>query len=143
MFFQESLRESCSKVEELQQKERERETEREREREREVAREQEREREREREQDLQHSSQALKELETKVRILEQLESQVQVLVERGLVRVQRTPSGQVELQVVSVDPLGSPTGQTSPLVPYLHTETDIVHISTPITPSARPVLSLT
>ena len=113
LFFQESLRESCSKVEELQQKEREREIERESEREREVAREREREKEREREQDLQHSSEALKELETKVRILEQLESQVQVLVERGLVRLERTPSGQVDLQVVPVNPLVSPTGQTS------------------------------
>ena len=102
-------------MEELQQREREREIERETEREKELERAREREKEREREQDLQHSTQALRELETKVQILEQLESQVQVLVERGLVRLERTPSGQVDLQVVSVDPLVSPTGQTSSL----------------------------
>lgn len=96
--FQESLRESQEKT--LQEREQARDEERERER------------EREREQDRSHSSRALKELETKVQVLEQLESQVQVLVERGLVRLERTPSGQAELQVVPADPLVSPTGQT-------------------------------
>ncbi|CAL8260933.1 unnamed protein product [Arctogadus glacialis] len=133
--IKESFRESCSKVEELQQREREREIERETEREKELERAQEREKEREREQDLQHSTQALRELETKVQILEQLESQVQVLVERGLVRLERTPSGQVDLQVVPVDPLVSPTVQ--------HNITDVLQDlpNEPQTPPSEPAAS--
>ncbi|CAL8284537.1 unnamed protein product [Merluccius merluccius] len=136
--FKESLRESCSQVEELQQKERERERAREIEQERE--REREKEQEREREQDLHHSPQALKELETKVQILEQLESQVQVLVQQGVVRLERTPSGQLDLQVVSGDPLVSPTGQTSFLGSLQSDVIDVIDAppTTPQTPPPEP-----
>uniref|UniRef100_UPI0037E8D08F formin-like protein 1 isoform X2 n=1 Tax=Semicossyphus pulcher TaxID=241346 RepID=UPI0037E8D08F len=76
--LKESLRESCSQVTLLQQRERERELERER--------------ERERERDQDRSVQALKELEVKV----------QALVEQGLVRMERSNSGRLDLQVVPV-----------------------------------------
>ncbi|KAI3365015.1 hypothetical protein L3Q82_000951 [Scortum barcoo] len=76
--LKESLRESCSQVTLLQQRERERELERER--------------ERERERDKDRSTQALKELEAKV----------QTLVEQGLVRIQRSSSGQLDVQVIPV-----------------------------------------
>lgn len=74
--LQESLRESCSQVTLLQQREHERELEHQREAERERARE--------------RSTQALKELE----------SRVQALVEQGLLQMRRSPSGHLDLQVV-------------------------------------------
>ncbi|XP_028287712.1 formin-like protein 1 [Parambassis ranga] len=74
--LKETLRESCSQVTLLQQRERERELEYER--------------EKERERDKDRSTQALKELEVKV----------QALVERGLIRIERFSSGQLDLQVV-------------------------------------------
>ncbi|TDG97700.1 hypothetical protein EPR50_G00210740 [Perca flavescens] len=74
--LKESLRESCSQVTLLQQRERERELERER--------------ERERERDKDRSTQALRELEVKV----------QALVEQGLVRMERSASGNLDVQVV-------------------------------------------
>ncbi|XP_062298251.1 formin-like protein 1 [Scomber scombrus] len=76
--LKESLRESCSQVTLLQQRERENELERER--------------ERERERDKDKSTQALKELEAKV----------QALVEQGLVRMERSSSGQLDVQVVPI-----------------------------------------
>ncbi|XP_041817963.1 formin-like protein 1 [Chelmon rostratus] len=76
--LKESLRESCSQVSLLQQRERERELELER--------------ERERERDKDRSTQALRELEAKV----------QDLVEQGLVRMQRSSSGRLDVQVVPV-----------------------------------------
>lgn len=57
---------------------------------RERERELEYERERERERDKDRSTQALKELEVKV----------QALVEQGLIRIERSSSGQLDLQVV-------------------------------------------
>lgn len=86
---QESLRESCSQVSLLQQRERERELELER--------------ERERERDKDRSTQALRELEAKV----------QDLVEQGLVRMQRSSSGRLDVQVVPVIQHVMQTGQTS------------------------------
>lgn len=59
---------------------------------RERERELERETERERERDKDRSTEALKELETKV----------QALVEQGLVRMERSSSGHLDLQMVSV-----------------------------------------
>ncbi|XP_062234892.1 formin-like protein 1 isoform X2 [Platichthys flesus] len=76
--LKESLRESSSQVNLLQQRERESE----------LQRASDREREREREQ----ATQALRELEVKV----------QALVEQGLVRMERSASGHLELQVVPV-----------------------------------------
>ncbi|XP_042371002.1 formin-like protein 2, partial [Plectropomus leopardus] len=76
--LKESLRESCSQVTLLQQRERERELEREM--------------ERERERDRDRCTRALRELEVKV----------QALVEQGLVRMERTSSGQLDVQVVPV-----------------------------------------
>ncbi|XP_034049355.1 formin-like protein 1 [Thalassophryne amazonica] len=73
-----SLRESCAQMTVLQQRERER------------AHEREKDKEREREKDC--SAQALRELEVKV----------QALVEQGLVRIKRSDSGQLDIQVVSV-----------------------------------------
>ncbi|XP_069560575.1 formin-like protein 1 isoform X2 [Brachyistius frenatus] len=74
--LKESLRESCSQVTLLQQRERETELERQR--------------ERERERDKDRSTQVLKELEVKV----------QALVEQGLVRLERSASGRLDVQVV-------------------------------------------
>ncbi|XP_046888077.1 formin-like protein 1 isoform X1 [Hypomesus transpacificus] len=74
--LKESLRESCSQVTTLQQQEREREVEREMERER----------------DRDRSAQALSELEAKV----------QGLVDQGIIRMERTSSGHLELIVVPV-----------------------------------------
>ncbi|KAM9837583.1 formin-like protein 1 [Aulostomus maculatus] len=76
--LKESLRESCGQLTSLQQRQRETDLEREMER------------EREREKD--RSTQALKELEVKV----------QALVDQGLVRMQRSASGQLDIQVVAV-----------------------------------------
>ncbi|XP_035514262.1 formin-like protein 1 [Morone saxatilis] len=76
--LKESLRESCAQVTLLQQRERERELEREG--------------ERERERDKDRSTEALRELEVKV----------QALVEQGLVRMERSPSGHLDIQVVPV-----------------------------------------
>ncbi|KAK7919450.1 hypothetical protein WMY93_010734 [Mugilogobius chulae] len=74
--LKESLRESSAQVSALQQREREREIERER--------------EREAERDRDRTNQALKELEVKV----------QALVDQGLVTMQRSTSGQLDIQVV-------------------------------------------
>ncbi|KAM9425920.1 formin-like protein 1 isoform 1-T1 [Pholidichthys leucotaenia] len=74
--LKESLRESKSKVTLLQQQERDRELEHER--------------EQERERDKDRSTQALRELEAKV----------QALAEQGLVRMERSPSGHLDVQVV-------------------------------------------
>uniref|UniRef100_A0A4W5PHW6 Formin like 1 n=1 Tax=Hucho hucho TaxID=62062 RepID=A0A4W5PHW6_9TELE len=93
----ESLRDSCSQVSSLQQREREREMSQERERDRE------------------RLSQPSSELELKV----------QELQDRGLIRLGRTPSGALDLQVVPVtiieyaptptsEPLLSSTGPTAP-----------------------------
>lgn len=71
--LKENLRESCAQLSTLQQQEQERE----------MSREQERERERERE-----------------RWLKALEQQVQSLVERGLIRMERSESGSVDLNVI-------------------------------------------
>lgn len=76
--LQESLRESSSQVNLLQQRERERDLELERERERQ--------RERDR------AAQALREVEVKV----------QALVQQGLLRMERSPSGHLDVQVVPV-----------------------------------------
>ncbi|KAF7665194.1 hypothetical protein LDENG_00149920 [Lucifuga dentata] len=76
--LKESLRESCSQVTLLQQQEREREIEYER--------------ERERERDKDRSTQALRELEAKV----------QALVDQGLVRMECSSSGDIDIQVVPV-----------------------------------------
>lgn len=76
--FQESLRESSSQVTLLQQRERERDLERER--------------ERERQRDQERSLQALRELEVKVH----------ALVQQGFLRVERSSSGQLDVQVVPV-----------------------------------------
>lgn len=74
--MKESLRESCAQVSALQQRERERELEREK--------------EREMERDKDRSNQALKELEVKV----------QALVDQGLIRMERSSSGHLDIQVV-------------------------------------------
>lgn len=74
--LKESLRESCAQVSALQQRERERELERER--------------ERAIERDKHRSNQALKELEVKV----------QALVDQGLIRMERSSSGHLDIQVV-------------------------------------------
>ncbi|CDQ87022.1 unnamed protein product [Oncorhynchus mykiss] len=95
--LKESLRDSCSQVSSLQQREREREMSQERERDRE------------------RLSQPSSELELKV----------QELQDRGLIRLGRTPSGALDLQVVPVtiieyapapasEPLLSSTGPTAP-----------------------------
>uniref|UniRef100_A0A8C8H422 Formin-like protein 1 n=1 Tax=Oncorhynchus tshawytscha TaxID=74940 RepID=A0A8C8H422_ONCTS len=95
--LKESLRDSCSQVSSLQQREREREMSQERERDRE------------------RLSQPSSELEFKV----------QELQDRGLIRLGRTPSGALDLQVVPVtiieyapapasEPLLSSTGPTAP-----------------------------
>lgn len=76
---QESLRESSCQVTLLQQRERETALERERERERELERD--------------RSTAALRELEVKV----------QALVERGLVRLGRSSSGHLDVQVVAAE----------------------------------------
>ncbi|XP_029382912.1 formin-like protein 1 [Echeneis naucrates] len=76
--LKESLRESCSQVTLLQQRERESELERER--------------ERERERDRDRSIEALRELEARV----------QVLVDQELVRMERSSSGRLDIQVVPV-----------------------------------------
>ncbi|KAG7472959.1 formin 1 isoform X1 [Solea senegalensis] len=76
--LKESLRESCAQTTLLQQREQERETERES--------------QRERERDKDQSTQALRELAAKV----------QALVEQGVVRMERSPSGHLEIQVVPV-----------------------------------------
>lgn len=89
---QESLRESCSQVALLQQRERERELDRER--------------ERERERDQERSTQDLRELQ----------AQVQALVERGLVRMERSSSGHLDVQVVPVVQQGTQKGQSCRLV---------------------------
>ncbi|KAM3591799.1 uncharacterized protein V6R79_007705 [Siganus canaliculatus] len=78
--LKESLRESCSQVTLLQQRERERELERER--------------DRERERDKDRTTQALKELE----------ATVQALVEQGVLRMERSSSGHLDLQLVPVSP---------------------------------------
>ncbi|XP_076616292.1 formin-like 1b isoform X1 [Chaetodon auriga] len=88
--LKESLRESCSQVSLLQQRERERELELER--------------ERERERDKDRSTQALKELEAKV----------QDLVEQGLVRMERSSSGHLDVQVVPVIQRVIQTGKDEP-----------------------------
>ncbi|XP_076154079.1 formin-like 1b isoform X3 [Alosa pseudoharengus] len=80
--LKESLRESCSQVTVLQQRERERELEREREKER----------ERDRDRDRDQSARALMDLEQKV----------QGLAEQGLIRVERNTSGTLDIQVVPV-----------------------------------------
>lgn len=85
--LQEGLRESHSQVTLLQQRERERELERER--------------EKERKRDRDRSTQVLRELE----------SRVQVLVEQGLLRVERSPSGRLDVQVVPVVQPATEKGQ--------------------------------
>ena len=85
--LQESLRESCSQVTLLQQRQLESELERESER------------ERERGED--RSTQAPRELEVKV----------QALVRQGLVRMERSPSGRLDLQLVPVLQQAAQEGQ--------------------------------
>ncbi|XP_031416637.1 formin-like protein 1 [Clupea harengus] len=80
--LKESLRESCSQVTVLQQRERERELEREREK------------ERERDQD--------RERDKSDRALVDLEQKVQGLVQQGLIRVERNASGTLDIHVVPV-----------------------------------------
>ncbi|XP_030626141.1 formin-like protein 1 [Chanos chanos] len=76
--LKESLRESCAQVSLLQQREREKELERER--------------EKERERDRDKSVQALSELELKV----------QGLVDQGLIRIERSESGSLDLHVIPI-----------------------------------------
>lgn len=83
---QESLQESCSQVTQLQQSEQERELQRERERERE------------------------REQERATHRLMALQSRVNDLVEQGLLRMEQTPSGVVDLQVVPVVQQGPQKG---------------------------------
>lgn len=92
--FQESLRESSSQVTLLQQRERERDLERER--------------ERERQRDQDRATQALRELEVKV----------QALVQQGLLRVERSSSGHLDVQVVPVIQNATRKGQTWYLITY-------------------------